>query len=101
MDKEQKTRDEAREEAQTEVIDESFGLSDAEKERRERIAQRAYEIYLSREGSYGDEQTDWFLAEAEIRAAIGSPEQDQPKSTETVEGLRPSASEISKGSKPK
>ena len=101
MDKEQKTRDEAREEAQTEVIDESFGLSDAEKDRRERIAQRAYEIYLSREGSYGDEQTDWFLAEAEIRAAIGSPEQDQPKSTETVEGLRPSASEISKGSKPK
>ena len=99
MDKEQKTRDEAREEAQTEVIDESFVLSDAEKERRERIARRAYELYLSREGSYGDEQTDWFLAEAEIRAALGSPEQDQPKSTENVHGLRPSASEISKGSK--
>jgi hypothetical protein len=101
MDKEQKTRDEAREEAQTEVIDEAFGLSDAEKERRERIAQRAYEIYLSREGSYGDEQTDWFLAEAEIRAALGSPEQDRPVSTGDVDGRRPSGSEKSKGTKPK
>lgn len=96
MDKELKTRDEAREEAQTEVIDESFGLSDAEKERRERIAQRAYEIYLSREGSFGDEQTDWFLAEAEIRAALGSPEQDQPISTAEVDAPRPSTSEISR-----
>jgi hypothetical protein len=102
MDKENKTRDEAREEAHTEVIEESFGLTDAEKERRERIAQRAYEIYLSREGSFGDEQTDWFLAEAEIRAALGSPEQDQPKSTPDVAGLRPSvSSESRKGRKPK
>ena len=101
MDKEQKTRDEAREEAQTEVIDESFGLSDAEKERRERIAQRAYEIYLSREGSYGDEQTDWFLAEEEIRAALGSPEQDRPGSTRDLDERRTSASEMGKGSKPK
>jgi hypothetical protein len=102
MDKEIKTRDEAREEAHTEVIEESFGLSDAEKERRERIAQRAYEIYLSREGSYGDEQTDWFLAEAEIRAALGSPEHDQPPSSEGIDGLRPSASSgISTGRKPK
>ena len=101
MDKEQKTRDEAREEAQTEVIDESFGLSDAEKERREIIAKRAYEIYLSREGSFGDEQTDWFLAEAEIRAALGSPEQDRPGSTVDVDERRPLASEMIKGGKPK
>jgi DUF2934 family protein len=34
----------------------------------EEIRRRAYEIYLGRQGSGGDEYQDWLLAEREIRA---------------------------------
>ena len=32
------------------------------------IRRRAYEIYLARNGSPGDEGQDWFIAEREVRA---------------------------------
>jgi Protein of unknown function (DUF2934) len=34
----------------------------------EEIRRRAYEIYLERNGTAGDEHQDWLLAESEIRA---------------------------------
>jgi hypothetical protein len=34
--------------------------------REEQIRQRAYEIYLSREGQEGDEVSDWLAAESEL-----------------------------------
>ncbi|MHB8874054.1 MAG: DUF2934 domain-containing protein [Myxococcaceae bacterium] len=34
---------------------------------RERIARRAYEIYLGRGGTNGDETQDWLQAERELR----------------------------------
>ena len=35
---------------------------------KEEIRRRAYEIYLERRGTAGDEHQDWLLAEREIRA---------------------------------
>lgn len=35
--------------------------------REEQIRQRAYEIYLSREGQEGDEVSDWLAAERELK----------------------------------
>lgn len=34
----------------------------------EEIRRRAYEIYLARNGSPGDERQDWLIAEREIRS---------------------------------
>lgn len=34
----------------------------------EEIRRRAYEIYLERNGSPGDEHQDWLIAEREVRA---------------------------------
>ncbi|MFN7945062.1 MAG: DUF2934 domain-containing protein [Blastocatellia bacterium] len=45
----------------------------------ELIRQRAWEIYQSRGDGSGDALSDWFQAEAEVRAAIGTPEQDMPE----------------------
>jgi hypothetical protein len=33
---------------------------------RDRVAQRAYELYLSRGGADGRDQDDWFVAEQEV-----------------------------------
>jgi Protein of unknown function (DUF2934) len=33
---------------------------------RDRVAQRAYELYLSRGGADGRDQDDWFIAEQEM-----------------------------------
>ena len=41
----------------------------------EEIRQRAYELYLQRRGTAGDENQDWLIAEREIRSRFGSPEQ--------------------------
>jgi len=35
---------------------------------KEEIRRRAYEIYLERRGTAGDEHQDWLLAEREVRA---------------------------------
>lgn len=35
---------------------------------REQVRERAYQIYLSRNGSQGSAENDWFLAEAQLRA---------------------------------
>lgn len=43
----------------------------AEAPTREEIAQRAYEIYLTRGGVSGQEEDDWYQAERELRAARG------------------------------
>jgi hypothetical protein len=43
---------------------------------RERIAQRAYELYEQRGSTPGNEYDDWLRAEAEVRAALGSPARD-------------------------
>ncbi len=34
----------------------------------EQIAERAYEIFLSRGGEHGRDQEDWFQAERELRS---------------------------------
>ena len=39
---------------------------------REAVARRAYELYLSRGGNHGNDQSDWLRAEAEIMAGNGS-----------------------------
>ncbi len=39
------------------------------------IRQRAWEIYQGRSDGSGDALSDWFQAEAEVRAAISAPEQ--------------------------
>ncbi|MBN1960962.1 MAG: DUF2934 domain-containing protein [Deltaproteobacteria bacterium] len=36
------------------------------------VARRAYELYLSRGGSDGNDQNDWFQAEAELMGGNGS-----------------------------
>ena len=41
-------------------------ILDRMNESRALIAQRAYEIYLSRGGAHGSDQNDWFSAEQEI-----------------------------------
>jgi hypothetical protein len=38
---------------------------------RDRIAMRAYELYLARGGSEGGELDDWLAAERELRAPSG------------------------------
>jgi hypothetical protein len=39
---------------------------------RERIARRAYEMYLARGGAEGDPMEDWLAAEREFNATSGS-----------------------------
>jgi hypothetical protein len=34
------------------------------------IRRRAYELFLLRNGSYGDQLGDWFTAEAEVKAKL-------------------------------
>ncbi|MEK7832979.1 MAG: DUF2934 domain-containing protein [Acidobacteriota bacterium] len=41
-------------------------------ELQDRIAERAYEIYLSRNGTPGDDLNNWLLAEREVCAALSS-----------------------------
>ena len=43
---------------------------------RERIARRAYELYLARGGAEGDPMEDWLAAEREFIAASGNRERD-------------------------
>jgi hypothetical protein len=40
----------------------------------EEIRCRAYELYLQRSGTAGDENQDWLIAEREIRSRYGSQE---------------------------
>lgn len=42
---------------------------------RERVAQRAYELYLSRGGSHGSDWEDWLAAEREL---MGNTSDDEP-----------------------
>lgn len=37
---------------------------------RQRVAQRAYELYLARGGSDGQAMEDWLIAEQELRTTI-------------------------------
>jgi hypothetical protein len=41
---------------------------------RDRVAQRAYELYLSRGGADGRDQDDWLIAERELIGNRGSDE---------------------------
>jgi hypothetical protein len=43
----------------------------------EEIRQRAYELYLQRRGTAGDENQDWLIAEREIRLRYGSQERQR------------------------
>lgn len=50
-----------------------LGMTDAE------IRKRAYALYLTRKGAYGDALEDWLQAERELRGQAGGwPEEDQP-----------------------
>lgn len=42
-------------------------------ELQDRIAARAYEIYLSGNGTAGDDLNNWLLAELEVKAAFSNP----------------------------
>lgn len=44
---------------------------------RDRVAQRAYELYLSRGGHDGQALDDWLVAERELRQPRGSQRDDQ------------------------
>ena len=49
------------------------GLAEEQsKDRHERIAMRAYQLYLARGGAEGDAITDWLEAEREIGGQDGS-----------------------------
>lgn len=43
---------------------------------RERIQQRAYQLWQMRGGGAGGDFDDWLQAEAEVNAALGSPEHE-------------------------
>jgi hypothetical protein len=45
----------------------SVGDTTAANGNRDRVAQRAYELYLARGGSDGQAMDDWLIAESEIR----------------------------------
>jgi len=62
MSKRQKGSDQIRGAAPQMAGDTSIGSPD-----RERIAQRAYELYQARGGSDGQADDDWFAAEQELR----------------------------------
>jgi hypothetical protein len=51
------------------VMPQSAGDTTAANVDRERIAQRAYELYLARGGSHGQDMEDWFTAERELTGA--------------------------------
>lgn len=44
--------------------------------RRDRIAQRAYELYLARGGAHGSDWEDWLAAEREV---LGANEDERPE----------------------
>jgi hypothetical protein len=46
---------------------------------RERVAMRAYELYLARGGTDGQAMDDWLLAEREVITTSGSPTRPQGK----------------------
>jgi hypothetical protein len=48
------------------VSPQSAGDTTAANVGRDRIAQRAYELYLARGGSHGQDMDDWFRAEQEL-----------------------------------
>ena len=45
---------------------------------RQRIEQRAYELYLSRGGKHGSDWEDWLTAERELTASGGTSERTKP-----------------------
>ncbi len=47
---------------------------DAADDQRERVAQRAYELYLSRGGAHGSDWEDWLAAEKELVTNRGNEE---------------------------
>jgi hypothetical protein len=48
--------------------------------REEQVRQRAYEIYLSREGQEGDQVSDWLAAECELKESNDKPEAKKARS---------------------
>jgi hypothetical protein len=46
-------------------------------DQRERVAQRAYELYLSRGGAHGSDWEDWLRAERELIANRGGESADE------------------------
>ena len=44
---------------------------------RDRIAARAYELYLARGGSHGMDMEDWLIAEREVRGQGDSSNEDE------------------------
>jgi hypothetical protein len=42
------------------------------------ITARAYQLFLARGGNHGDDQADWFRAEAELRRERGSERAEPP-----------------------
>ena len=52
---------------EAEPVESTVGAPDPD-----RVAQRAYELYLSRGGAEGQDMEDWFVAERELVRSRGS-----------------------------
>ena len=58
--------------SETESMPQSVGDTTAAQPDRDRIAARAYELYLARGGTDGMDMEDWLIAEREVRGGSGS-----------------------------
>ena len=56
----------------TATLPRSVGDTTVSEADRDRIAARAYELYLARGGSHGMDMEDWLTAEREVRGQGGS-----------------------------
>lgn len=60
------------------------------------IQRRAYQLWQERGGIGGHELDDWLQAEAEVKAALGPPEKDQPIPAKRQTGQQPRQPRYSK-----
>jgi len=61
----------------TATLPSSVGDTTVSESDRDRIAARAYELYLARGGSHGMDMEDWLTAEREVRGQLGRSNGDE------------------------
>jgi Protein of unknown function (DUF2934) len=61
----------------TATLPQSVGDTTVSESDRDRIAARAYELYLARGGSHGLDMEDWLVAEREVRGQSGRSNGDE------------------------
>jgi hypothetical protein len=72
-----RTRSESAQSTQTLEPGHDSNGNGAEGDNRHRIAQRAYELYLSRGGAHGGDFDDWLAAERELTGSAAQTESDR------------------------